>query len=717
MTDNESGGGVKKSQVRLIGLGVGVVLVVAFIAGMVGSNPVQVSPTTTTTLFVPQTTSVPPEAAVQVPPLDCWELLSPDEMFSALGADEDPTIVNGASGFSKAEVCRQTLQRGENYFVEISPGGPSDFVADNQLLGVDGQEVADVADNALWFGGADSEGSGEYGVLVVNQESLYGRVYARIFLGRPDLDPDAQLEVAVGLAALALPRFPGVELEPPPPVEPEIFVFSEDEPPDTSGLSLDAFLFAREAEGEWTFEEGLLAVLGLLADDGLTEDVLGGTEMVDRDGSIVMLLATRYLETGDDPVVKERIVELIDQLTFSDEELATIESHGTWPPLLVSAVPLFAPAPGDGCGETESLDQCVTLTLLPERAGVTGNYLLYVPLVEDTDWSPQHIQAVSDTILDSAAKFEPLGAMPADLRVFLLPGGSQTYSWTAGDECHIYIEEGEARSSLGTGVQFQQRIAQYMAHCFLASEFRDLAGTDPKSSWWFNALAVYLSGYVYPEANLEHLLLPHLLSDVELATTMENRSTLNWAFFEHAHGQIGVWGNLALIAGLSPGNDSVEDLSAQSDIEELLHQFGLRLTDADLEDLGPGKVPYDPRAWALPVITPVKASFSVPAFGVRRIHIKVADGLRACYSVRRSGESLWSIRQGAPGEAITWDEPPVLLHGEWTLVVTTVGADEDFDLTIDEVGSDITCEDEEESPTPTLGDCGLCPPSQYFRGE
>lgn len=82
-----------------------------------------------------------------------WDLLSADEMFIALGADENPDIIDGADGFSQAEVCRQTIALGENYFVEISPGGPSDFDEGRTLLGVTGEEVAGVGDGALWFGG------------------------------------------------------------------------------------------------------------------------------------------------------------------------------------------------------------------------------------------------------------------------------------------------------------------------------------------------------------------------------------------------------------------------------------------------------------------------------------------------------------------------------------------------------------------------------------
>ncbi|MGB7861346.1 MAG: hypothetical protein WBM90_12680 [Acidimicrobiia bacterium] len=713
VTQGSDEGGNSRPSGRMIGVGIGIVAIVALIAGLAGGEAEVAS--TTTIRIASDTTLAPPVASNQLAPLDCWDLLSANEMFSALGADENPEIVDGADGFSQAEVCRQTLEIGANYFVEISPGGPSDFALGTTLLGVTGQEVAGVADRALWFGGDDAEGSGEYGVLAVNQLSEYGRVYARIFFGRPNVDPDTQRELAVGLAALALPRFPGVGIDQ-PIVEPEVFVFPELPAPDTSDMSMDEFLFAKEAEGAWSFEEGLISMLSLLANEATVDEVLGDTELADTSGSMIMLLAARYLETGEDQAVKERITQLVDQLTFSDEELAQVGVQTAPHDLLVSVIPIAAEAPGDGCVGTDAFD-CLQLVVMPERAGVTGSYLLYVPIDESTDWTQQYIDAVTRTILDSAAKFEPLGKMPNDLRVFLLPDGGQTYASQGPDDCGIYVGEREASDSLGSGIQFQQRIAQYMAQCFLASEFWDLVIASDPQSWWFNALAVYLSGYVYPEANLEHVQLPSILERLELSTGVSSRSTLNWAFFEYLHSEIGVRGNLSLIEGLTPGNDGFDDVEGQIDLVETLHLFELGLTDADIKDLDGPFLPFRPQASEFVVIAPVKATLQVPASGVRRVHIKVTDGKQACYSIQPRGDNAYSLRPGAPGEDLEWPELPEFLQGEMTLVVTAVEAGTELDLIIHEVVEDESCAQDEELPPPAPLDCGLCPPSQYFHNE
>ena len=711
MVSPENGGGATaRPSGRPIWIGLGIVVVIGAIAALVRDEP-EVAPTTTTTApTAAETTLAPSEPSTQLAPLDCWDLLSADEMFIALGADENPDIIDGADGFSQAEVCRQTIALGENYFVEISPGGPSDFEEGRTLLGVTGEEVAGVGAGALWFGGEAAEGFGEYGVLVVNQQSEHGRIYMRIFLGRPDVDPDTQRQLAIGLAALALPRFPGVEIAQ-PTVEPEIINFPEPPPPDTSDISLEAFLFAQEAQGVWSFEEGLISMLSLLAEEVTADEVLGDTDLADSDGSMIMLLAARYLETGEDPVAKERIGELIDQLTFSDEELAQLDVRGTSQDLLVASVPMVA-APASGCGGTDVFD-CIVIELLPD--GLSLDFLLYVPIDDQTSWTRQFKDAVIQAVNDSNVKFKGLGTMPEDLRVFLLPDGERAYTSQGPDACGIYLGEAQARSSLGSGVQFRQRIAQYVAQCFLASALWDLVVETDSESWWFYAYAVYLSGYVYDDSNLEHVQLPPLLEKHELSAGLDIRLTLNWAFFEFLHYEMGVRETFALIKGLTPGNDGVEDLDGPIDLLETLHLFELGLTNADIRDLGGGFVPFRPQALEFVVIAPVRATLHVPPLGLSRVHIKVAEGHQACYSIERRGDNAYSLRPGAPGEALEWPELPDFLHGEMTFVVSAVDPSTELDIVIHEVAQDASCSEEpqETASAPSLA-CGECPPSQYF---
>jgi hypothetical protein len=51
------------------------------------------------------------------------------------------------------------------------------------------------------------------------------------------------------------------------------------------------------------------------------------------------------------------------------------------------------------------------------------------------------------------------------------------------------------------------------------------------------------------------------------------------------------------------------------------------------------------------------------------------------------------------------------------LVVTAVRPGSSYHIQVTDVSEDPDCEDDEDSPPTTLGDCGLCPPSQYYYND
>ncbi len=689
----------------------GLIAVIAFVMSRDSNAPIAAD--TTLPHQVATTNGVPlVEASSQVPPLDCTELITTEEMFSALGADEDPSIVDGASGSTRGEICRQTLAKGEDWFVEISPGGPVDFEPNSTLLGVVGEPVTEAGDEARWFGGEEADGRGAWGVLAVKQASQHGRIYFRIFLGRPDLQSAEQLAKAIDLALMAVPRFPGVEVETPAVPVPEIVRFTE-EPADTSSLGLDSFLLAGEASGVWTRGEGLIAMLDAMSDENKLASTLGGVDLVEESGSLLIMMARSYIQNGDDPELQTEIADLLDELTISDEELADRTSAGSGTGLLLS---LMTFAEEDPCADPEA--GCLEIQPLPPIPGVPDEkYVLYSPL-DDSEWSGRHVEIVKRAIIETARKYEPLGEMPT-VAVHLEAGFGLLHVDSGRNDCKVHMYENIAEQLAGDGQQFQQLVAREMAYCFLATEFRALIAPDPAAaSWWVKGMATYLSGHVYPAANAEHVNLPAGLAKIELSSTLGDRSVTNWVFFEYLHSELGVEGNLATISGFPPGGNHLAALAAYSDTPDQFHGFELALTDSNVSDLGPGTVPYEPRSWDLNVFVPVEATFAVPAFGVRRIRVEVADGKLACFETSASGDLRSSWRAGPPGEPGDWsgDDPP-FLEGEQTLVVTTLESDVSFTLLVTEVVEDGDC-GEDPVPTPTtLGDCGGCPPSQYFYSD
>jgi hypothetical protein len=68
-----------------------------------------------------------------------------------------------------------------------------------------------------------------------------------------------------------------------------------------------------------------------------------------------------------------------------------------------------------------------------------------------------------------------------------------------------------------------------------------------------------------------------------------------------------------------------------------------------------------------------------------------------------------------PGKPGDWqDKPPAFLEGDVMLVVTAVKPGAEFALEVTEVSGEAECEEDEETTPTTLGDCGGCPPSQYY---
>ena len=205
----------------------------------------------------PQPRTATPEAVTptpalerpDVPAVDCEPLFTVEEVDEALGwsiGDDRPGPILTARG----EVCLHRLLNDSDVFVQIQPGTPADFEPGASVIGVSGEAVPAVGDEARWFGGEDSEAGGDVGALSVRQNTSLGAIHYRIFLGRPDLDSAAQREIAKTLALNALPRFPGVEVG---------YVNN---------------LLVKEEAGEWTRGEGLVATLSLFAGEAEATQIL-----------------------------------------------------------------------------------------------------------------------------------------------------------------------------------------------------------------------------------------------------------------------------------------------------------------------------------------------------------------------------------------------------------------------------------------------------------
>jgi hypothetical protein len=670
-------------------------------------------PGTPTTQPVLATTSTGEGPSSEVPPIDCSGLITYEEAQAALGVPEHPERAGGGSELDSGETCRDRLSSDEAYFVEIGPGGPSDFEPGAVLIGVTGHQVDGPGDEALWFGGPDSEGGGAYGELVVRQNTQYGVLYFRILVGRPDADESAQQELALGLASRAMPRFPGVEVVKPEPV---VFNFPEEPAPDDSHLSLADNLLTKESLGEWTRGEGLAATLAVMAGEADTSTVLGSRQLIDRSATAIIELAREYLENGDDPEMQVEVGRLLDLLTFAPEELELMTATaGRASGLLVSSAALFVVDAPNGCDDIGKPTPCLERTALPDRNGVpSGKYSLMASLDDNDAWTDAKLIAVAEGILDTAVAYEALIDMPR-VTVILLSEGGSLYVDYRGPECILYVKESIAEFP---DSELKQILAREMAFCLTARKYNDLIRADQVgTAWWSRGLVNYLSGYVYPSVNLEHQTLPAVLAESELYTNLLGRTWTNWILFEYLHPLLGVEGVLDMIASFPIGGDHAVALASQPDMEDLYHGFALGLTDANIRDQGLGTVPYTPLTWELPLSEPLTTDIGIPALGVRRIHVTVPDGLHACITTFETGDQRVSRRPGAPGQPGTWEQGiPGDLEGESMLVITSTRPGALIGIEVTDVSDNPDCEESQDpNATPTtLGECDLCGPSRYY---
>jgi hypothetical protein len=674
------------------------------------------------------TTTPEPERA-DVPPLKCFSLLDNEEIEEALGE-------RGFSGRGQGwEVCRWQLVADERVFVGMEPGTPGDLEPGAELLGVPGEPVSAVGDEALWFGGTAAEGGGTSGILSVRQGTSLGALHFRIELGHPDLSSAEQLDIAKKLALAALPRFPGVELQEP---EPELVTF-EREQVDRSNVSFVDNLLAKELAGEWTRGEGLVATLSFFAGEVEAAQVLRQPELVNYSGTGAIRMAREYLEDGPDAQAKTEIARLLERLVPSSERLEAMGGIG--PPTAAApvfhAISLDTAQAADDCEHywfnTDVCQADVDFPVL-DQLFHPGKYRLIFPAETAwTGWTDNLFLLAQEAVENSAMKYEAMGEMPDVLIIFTPMSGSWSFTDPDVDLCTVLFN---MPMQLLEDGYFKQWIAYEMANCLIPKTFPAQVSLGYEViRWWKDGLAIWLSTVVYPAVNSEWgepgsgwRALPDELAAVELETTLLDRSHTNWLFFEHAQDLFG-WEfdpALELIERLPPppkggGRAQQEDALAKYDgIERLIHTFAQGLTDENIPDSGGGPVPYEVRAHTVPISGRTVVWEEPQRFGVVRLHLVVDPGKYACLEYEQDGELRSSWRNGAPGRpGGSWsNDLPESLQGEAVFVVTTTEEGAVFTVEVTDVDDDPECEDEEDEsePTPCPIEIG-CPPSEYYYKE
>ncbi|MCH8814690.1 MAG: hypothetical protein IH957_06255 [Chloroflexi bacterium] len=662
-------------------------------------------------------TPTPAPESADVSPVACGPLLTTEEVDDALGwsiGDDRGGPILTARG----EVCLHRLIGDADVFVQIQPGDPDDFEPGAFVIGVPGESLSAVGEEALWFGGEDSEAGGDIGVISVRQNTSLGALHFQIFLGRPDLDSAAQREIAKTLALAALPRFPGVEVEQP---EPELVTF-EPEPFDRAVLSFVENLLVKVEAGEWTLGEGLVATLKLATGELDAESVLRHEELLNHEGTGVLKMANEYLDDGPDDEAKAEITRLLDLLVFSNEQLEAMAGIGQATAALAGGLAL-----GAARGQEEDCSKLFHNYTVPAGVGqclefattfFSDDYRVFFPApsLPTGGWDFGDYELAIEALEETVPIYEGLGKIPPVNIVFSVSAGGSSAEAApkAGKACGVAIHT--SMQSLSDD-DFKQIIAHELAHCFQEETFTGQNKVDYSVvKWREEGLADYLSNVVYPDNNLEWDPLG-TLAVFELQTTLFERAYTNSVFFQYLENTIGSGGIFALVRSLPTSGgqgDQVDKLAQFGGIEELYHDFVKAMTDEAVVDTGGGTIKYDVRADKIPISGRTVILEDPKRFGVVRLHL-VVDPKYACIEYDENGELRSSWRDGEPGSPPgSWsNDLPDPLQGEAVFVVTATEDGATFTIEVTDVDDDDPeCEEEEEDPD----DCEIdfCEPSDYY---
>ena len=437
-------------------LALGAVLLAACGGDDVFEAPTDVATTTPRGESPTDTGGASPERPA-VESVACGPLFTLEDVDDALGwsvGDDRPGPIRTARG----EVCLHSLLRDGDVFVQIQPGDPADFEPGALVIGVSGEPVSGVGDAALWFGGEGSEAGGDVGVISVRRDTSLGAIHFRIFVGRPDLDSAAQLEVAKTLARAALPRFPG-----------EVGYVNN--------------LLLKEEAGQWTRGEGLVATLSLFAGEAEATQVLLNPELVDFDGTGVIRMAQEYLEDGPDAEAKKEIERLLERLILSRERLEAMAGIG--PPTTARGLQaiFFDGARGaDDCGTYfDPGGSCIEEVQFPELDEMFGEdkYTMWFPAESSQNkggWTDKHLFWAVEAINQAAIVFEKTSEMPnVDIAFMSFDGPS--LSWAAfGDDCFVSVNPPMQQAP---EEDFKHFLIVAMSHCMIEEEQEEEEEEEP----------------------------------------------------------------------------------------------------------------------------------------------------------------------------------------------------------------------------------------------
>jgi hypothetical protein len=643
-----------------------------------------------------------------IPKLDCSTLLTIDDIDEALAYERDTV------DFEKGEVCRTYIYSDERVFVQIEPGWPADFFPATELVGVYGEPVSGVGDDARWFFGTGSAG-GPVGVLSVRQVIWLGVLYFRIAVGRPDLNTAEMLDLVKGLALNALPRFLGVGEEPPTVIPPP-------EPGDTSSRGYAENLLEKEADGEWTRGEGLVATLRLFAGEVDPDEVLRHPDMIDLFGSGIIRMAQEYLEScGGDPAAKseiERLLAVVMQPPPESETEGASEPFELDTPerLMTQQEPELLQLPEDCEKYYYEEDNCWRSWDIDPDVHGEGTYRLMGPYFPTVGWTNDHVEmflrAMTKTIdelisLNDLVQEHNIIPPPITIRMInmrqydTVVGSKRTYIYAG-----TYFQEIAARNE----DHAEQLVAYLIAYATLKTRF-PWAGIFADDAWVL-AGSMFLSDVVYPDAQMEQEFLhwTDYLREDETSRSMLDYDHANWAFLEHIF-------DISIVLDLL--KTPVNGIGGFPYIKDYIHGYAKKLTTFEIPDMGSPHSYWPPTQYVW-LSNRGNHPFPIRAYRPLRVEFSVDGGDYACVSFPTPPKMTppqvsWSY--GIVGDDLLWNQDlPAILYDNAVFIVTSTEHTQ-FDIKVlDFVEDPEDCQEEDDgNGTDGCVDCGICGCTDFIK--
>ncbi len=408
---------------------------------------------------------------------------------------------------------------------------------------------------------------------------------------------------------------PTAEAEPAPAAEAD-FVFIDEQPPPASMVEM---LEASVIGGAWTYEQGLIAGLQVLAGEALLTDAFGESPLT-GEGTGILNLAFFYLESGTDPAAKAEIERLLAIVAPSPERLleyAEPEGAQAHRPAGLSAArqstaeecqSFFEKGfPGFPAGQ-----KVLCLLYKEQTLGGYQARIFYPSWWTSSDPQWPYLDAAHQAVAASWNMFSTFGEMRAIDLVFTVLGDKEDPDTVAvapglggAKTCQIAIYPGALKafpandqmSGVALG-DFKQIVAHEMFHCFQSIRFPAHAWNVVDwgiNDWWGEASADYFSNLVYPTVNLEWRTAPEFATK---STTLPifNMSYANSVFFQHMANTLGNAAILDLIGSLPPNSLAGQQavLAGYDGMDAFWHEFGRLYLEGRIPDTSG---PFLPSLW------------------------------------------------------------------------------------------------------------------------